>query len=145
MATPDEFLRQMGRLSETLARLDALPRKVAEYAAPEITKAIKMQFRTGTDPYGRRWKRLADGRPSHLHETGRLERETRAAPLPGRRSGLRIIMGKMGKRGRNPVVHQLGNPPIMPARKILPERGMPAAWNVAIKRALRLAWREAQR
>ncbi len=139
MATPDEFLRQMGRLSETLARLDVLPRKVAELAAPEITKALQKEFAQGADPYGRKWRKLATGKPSRLTESGRLRRGTRAAPLPGRRAGVRILLG-----ARYAVYHQTGTSR-MPARKILPERGMPAAWNVAIKRALRRAWREAQR
>ncbi len=139
MASPDEFLRQMGRLSETLARLDVLPRKVAEIAVPEITKALQREFAQGADPYGRKWRKLATGKPSHLTESGRLRKGTRAAPLPGRRAGVRILLG-----AKYAVFHQTGTRR-MPARKILPERGMPAAWNVAIKRALRRAWREAQR
>ncbi len=139
MASPEEFLRQMGRLSETLARLDALPRRVAEYAAPEITKALQKEFASGSDPYGRKWRKLATGKPSHLTESGRLRKGTRAAPLPGRRAGVRILLG-----AKYAVYHQTGTQR-MPARKILPERGMPATWSAAINRALQRVWREAQR
>jgi hypothetical protein len=134
-----QALQWMGRLEHTLARLDVLPRKVSEIAAPEITKALQREFAQGADPYGRKWRKLATGKPSHLTESGRLRRGTRAAPLPGRRAGVRILLG-----AKYAVFHQTGTAH-MPARKILPERGMPASWNVAINRAMRKAFAEVVR
>ena len=136
----DECLKWMGNLERTLARLDMLPRRVATLAAPAITRALKRQFAQGTDPYGRKWKRLATGKPSHLTESGRLRRGTRASPLPGRRAGVRILLGHIPI----PIYHQTGTVN-MPARKILPERGMPRAWSEALKAAARKAMQEATR
>ena len=144
MADLDGCLKWMGKLSRTLAELDALPRKVAVSVAPTITRELQRQFKQGTDPYGRKWRRLANGKPSRLTETGKLKHGTRAGAMPGKRAGLRIIVGRMGDRGRNPIVHQTGTVN-MPARKILPERGMPAAWRQAIKREMAKAVRRAAR
>lgn len=132
-------LKWMGDLERVLGRLDALPRKVAEKAAPAITKSLQQEFARGTDPYGRKWRKLATGKPSHLTESGRLRRGTRAAPLPGRRAGVRILLG-----AKYAVFHQTGTRK-MPARRILPQRGMPAEWSAAINRAMRDAVREATR
>ncbi len=132
-------LKWMGDLERVLGRLDALPRKVAEKAAPAITKELQREFSRGADPYGRKWRKLATGKPSHLTESGRLRKGTRAAPLPGRRAGVRILLG-----ARYAVYHQTGTQR-MTARKILPERGMPREWSAAINRAMREAMREATR
>lgn len=133
-------LKWMGDLERVLGRLDALPRRVAEKAAPAITAELQREFARGTDPYGRKWRKLATGKPSHLTESGRLRRGTRAAPLPGKRAGVRILLG----HGRIGLYHQTGTRK-MPARKILPERGMPSTWSAAINRAMREAVREAAR
>lgn len=132
-------LKWMGDLERVLGRLDALPRKVAERAAPAITKELQREFARGTDPYGRKWKKLATGKPSYLTESGRLRRGTRAAPLPGKRAGVRILIGAPWG-----IYHQTGTRN-MPARRILPQRGLPGTWSAAINRAMREAVREAAR
>ncbi len=130
-------LKWMGDLERTLGRLDGLTRRVSVIAAPAITKELQREFSRGADPYGRKWRKLATGKPSHLTESGRLRRGTRAGPLPGRRAGVRILIG-----APYAIYHQTGTSN-MPARRILPQRGMPASWNVAIKRAMRQAFAEA--
>lgn len=137
-------LSELGRLEKTLAELDVLPRRVAVAAAPKISRLLQRQFAQGVDPYGRRWARLATGKRSRLTETGRLSSGTRAAPMVGGRAGLRIIVGLMGTRGRSPIVHQTGTRN-MPARKILPERGLPREWRDAIETASKAEFRKITR
>lgn len=134
-----DCLAKMGKLERTLAELDALPRRLSVAVSPTVTKELQKEFARGADPYGRKWRKLATGKPSHLTESGRLRKGTRAAPLPGRRAGVRILLG-----AKYAVFHQTGTR-IMPARKILPERGLPAAWRTAINReAARLARKAAR-
>lgn len=134
-------LAQMGRLAQTLARLDQVPRMVSVYAAPMIEREIQKEFAQGRDPHGRKWKRLATGKPSHLTETGKLRSNTRVRPMPGNRAGLRIMFGsRAGIAG----LHQTGTAN-MPARRILPDKGMPASWKTALERAHRRAMQEATR
>ena len=117
-----QALRSIGQLEQTLAELDVMPRKLAIDVAPKITRLLQRQFSRGTNPYGRRWAKLASGKPSHLTETGRLRDGTRAGPMPGGRAGVRVILG-----ARYGYFHQTGTRH-MPARRILPQMGMPADW-----------------
>lgn len=132
-------LHKLERLQQVLVRLDQLPRRVAEIAAPAITVELQKEFSRGQDPHGRKWKKLATGKASHLEESGRLRRNTRAAPLPGGRRGVRILFGS---RARIAALHQTGTSRMV-ARRILPDKGMPASWSMALQRAHRLAFREA--
>ncbi len=132
-------IHKLGRLEAVLAKLDRLPRRVAEIAAPAITVELQREFTRGVDPHGRKWRKLATGKASHLEESGRLRRGTRASPLPGKRAGVRILFGS---RAKIAGLHQVGTSR-MPARRILPDKGMPASWSVALQRAHRLAFREA--
>lgn len=124
-------LASLDRLARTLGELDALPRKLAVAVAPAITKELRAEFARGCDPYGRKWRKLATGKPSYLTKSKKLRKGTRAAPMPGNRTGVRVILG-----AKYAVFHQTGTGR-MPARKILPERGMPASWRVAIDREAR--------
>jgi phage gpG-like protein len=130
-------IAKLERLSRVLAQLDSLPRRTAEIAAPMITRELQKEFAQGRDAHGRKWRRLATGKPSHLTESGKLRRGTRATTMPGNSRGVRIMFGP---RARIAAFHQLGTR-TMPARRILPDRGMPASWKVAIERAHRLAFR----
>lgn len=132
-------LHKLERLQQVLVRLDQLPRRVAEIAAPAITVELQKEFSRGQDPHGRKWKKLATGKASHLEESGRLRRNTRAAPLPGGRRGVRILFGS---RARIAALHQTGTSRMV-ARRILPDKGMPASWATALQRAHRRAFREA--
>ena len=129
-----DILAGLERLQRVLVELDQLPRRVAVLAEPAITKALQKEFASGTDPHGRKWRKLSTGKPSHLPESGKLRKGTRAAPMPGGRKGLRIILG--AKYG---AFHQTGTRR-MPARRILPDKGMPASWRLAFERAHRQAF-----
>lgn len=124
-------LAAFGKLERVLGELNDLPRRLAIAAAPGITKELKKEFSSGADPYGRRWKKLKSGKPSHLTKSRKLRNGTRAAPMPGNRKGIRIILG-----AKYAIYHQTGTYK-MPARKILPERGMPAAWRMILQREAR--------
>jgi phage gpG-like protein len=126
-----DILAGLERLQRVLVEFDQLPRRVAMLAAPAITKALQKEFTSGNDPHGRKWKKLATGKPSHLTLSGKLRKGTRAALMPGGRKGLRIILG--AKYGS---FHQTGTR-TMPARRILPDKGMPASWRTALERAHR--------
>lgn len=130
-------IAKLERLSRVLAQLDQLPRRTAEIAAPAITRELQKEFARGADAHGRKWRRLATGKPSHLDKSGKLRRGTRAAPMPGNSRGVRILFGS---RARIAAFHQLGTKK-MPARRILPDMGMPTSWKVAIERAHRQAFR----
>jgi hypothetical protein len=121
-------LAAFGKLERTLAELDQLPRRLAIAVAPMITKELQKEFENGNDPYGRRWAKLSTGKPSFLTLSRKLRNKTKAAPMPGGRAGIRILLG-----ARYAIFHQTGTR-YMPARKILPERGMPSAWRTAIQR-----------
>lgn len=122
-------LSSMGKLERMLDDLSQLPRKVAVEAAPQINALIQKQFAGGFDPYGRKWKGLAAstkkrGRKNPpLTASGKLKKGTKTSPLSGGRAGLRIVVGRSYG-----IFHQTGTKH-MPARKILPERGMPKTWS----------------
>lgn len=129
-------IAKLERLSRVLAQLDQLPRRVAEIAAPAITAELQREFARGADAHGRKWKRLATGKPSHLTKSRKLRAGTRAAAMPGNSRGIRIMFGA---RARIAAFHQLGTKN-MPARRILPDQGMPASWRLALERAHRVAF-----
>lgn len=132
-------LEWLGSLKKTLGELDSLPRKLSTAAAPRLNAEFQKQFRDGKDPYGKPWARLKrTGQQSHLTESGRFKRGSRIAPMPGNRKGVRVILGKLGKRGRNPIFHMTGTK-TMVARKYLPTRGMPEAWRKIIREEMKRA------
>jgi hypothetical protein len=132
-------LKAFGKLERTLGELDQLPRRLAAAVVPLVTKELQREFARGADPYGRKWTRLSTGKPSHLTKSTRLRTGTRAALMPGNSKGVRILFGS---RARVASLHQSGTKH-MPARKILPERGMPASWRMAITREMARLTREA--
>lgn len=134
-------IAKLERLSRVLGQLDSLPRRVAEIAAPAITAQLQKEYARGADAHGRKWKRLATGKASHLTQSSRLQRGTRAAPMPGKSRGIRILFGS---RARIAAFHQLGTKN-MPARRILPDKGMPASWAMALQRAHRQAFQQIAR
>lgn len=142
----------IGRLGQLLDRLMDLPRKVAAEAKPEIDRLLRRQFAAGVDPYGRPWAPL---RPATI-ATGR-----RAPPLTGftreLRGGTGVILGGGNKAGLRVRLgapygyfHQVGYRNArtgrkVPARRILPQFGMPVAWNMALRRAATSIARRASR
>ncbi len=132
-------LAWMGKLERTIQELGRMPRKLSIAVAPQITTELRKQFDRGTDPYGRKWRKLSTGSPSYLTKTGRLKRGTKAMPMAGGRAGVRIVVG-----APYGIFHQTGTAN-MPARRILPQQGMPASWRVAITREMRRLLKEAAR
>lgn len=133
-------LASLGKLEQVIDELGTLPRKLAVEAAPKLTRLLQRQFAQGVNPYGRTWARLASGKRSHLTRTGKLRAGTRATPMLGGRMGVRLVVG-----ARYGAFHQTGTRN-MPARKILPDRGLPRAWrDVLDASALRIARRAASR
>lgn len=137
------------QLRGTLDKLADLPRKLAAASAEPITKLLQAQYRAGTDPYGRAWRKLrpstlARGRhPPPLTDTGRMREGTRARVLDGNRAGLHIVVGAP-YGAFHQVGFRVGRTKVGP-RKILPSRGIPSAWaGVFRQQAQRLA-REASR
>jgi phage gpG-like protein len=111
--------------------LGTLPRKLSVQAAPLISAELRSQFVTGVDPYGSPWAPLKPSTlrkhgPPPLTDTRRLRDNTKATPMTGGRIGIIAIVG--AKYG---AFHQVGfrvGRARVPARRILPNRGMPAAW-----------------
>lgn len=138
----DRALASLRGLMRTVEELAYVPRKVAAIAAPKLSRLLQAEFRSGTDPYGRPWRRLsratlARGRhPPPLTDTGRLRNGTGAKQG---RAGIVLTVGApYGK------FHQYGTRH-MPARRILPAFGMPASWRQALDDAAQQSIREAKR
>lgn len=127
-------LRQIGRLEELLRKLSEVPRHVAEDVAPEINRLVQAQFEDGKDPYGKPWAPLKKStlkkgrRPPPLTDTRQLRNNTRVYPY---RNSIRVVVGMPYG-----YFHQVGTRN-MAARRILPQAGMPKAWNEALKASFR--------
>lgn len=140
-------IAELGRLQSMLADLAAVPRKVAEQAAPRIDRLLQAQFRTGRDPYGNAWaalkaSTLKTGRrpPPLTGFTRQLRTGTKATAA---RSGIRIEVG-----ARYGFFHQAGfrvGKTRVPPRRILPQYGMPREWSAVLTRSAKEACRAAVR
>lgn len=134
----DLAIKKLGKMMAVVDELARVPRKVAVIAAPKITKLLHEQFDRGVDPYGRKWKKLATGRPAHLKgKTLDLSKGTKAIAMA--RGGIAIILGAWYG-----FFHQVSTRN-MPARPILPKAGMPAEWRKVLTDASRQAFRQAVR
>jgi hypothetical protein len=75
--------------------------KVAEEAAPELSKTAAQTFDAGADPYGFTWRPGVDGQKITLHKSGDLRRFVKYVAIGTR---LRIALGvryakyQIGKR-----------------------------------------------
>jgi len=130
-------IARIGRLQKAIEELATLPRAVATVVAPRLSKLVAKQFSSGTDPYGRPWrpisattKRLRKGRKGGrpLTDTGRLRAGTGVSVT---RSGARLVLG-----APYGYFHQVGTRN-MPARRIFPQFGLPAAWRTVLRDAAR--------
>lgn len=139
------FRAALRDIRKTIEELAYLPHKLAVVAAPDITRSLQLQFATGTDPYGRPWAPLKPSTlrkhgPPPLTDTGRLKSGTFAR---AGRGGILIEVG-----ASYGAFHQVGfrrGKTRVPARKILPSRGMPAAWRTILDRRARELSLEATR
>lgn len=134
------FAKALRDVRRVVDELGQLPRRIAVAAAPDITRELARQFTTGTDPYGKPWAPLKPSTlrqhgPPPLTYKGKLSGGTAAHPMTGGRLGLTIRIG-----ARYGAFHQIGfrvGRTRVPARKILPSRGMPAAWRAILNRHAR--------
>lgn len=122
----------LGLLRANLNRLARVPAAVATEGSKEIAKRIEKEFATGRDPYGAAWKPLAVStrrrgrRPPPLSDTREMRKGVRVKPMPHAGIGI-TFTNKPAVAG----LHQRGARR-MPARKILPAAGFPAAWRAAL-------------
>ena len=135
----------MGNLVKQLEELARVPRKTAVIAAPQIDREIRLQFSEGKDPYGRTWAKLrpatlAKHGPPPLTDTRALRSGTHAYAARSNYAGIRIRLGEPYG-----YFHQVGfrvGKTRVPARRVLPQFGMPAKWReiliASAKRAARV-------
>jgi phage gpG-like protein len=131
----------MKGLASAIRELSEVPRAAAAIAAPKISLLLNEQFERGADPYGRPWAPLARAtlakgrRPPPLTDKGKLRAGTFARLYPGRQAGIQLVAGaEYGK------FHQYGfrvRGRQVPARPIFPDLGIPFAWWILIKDAIR--------
>lgn len=122
-------------VSRSLRELAEVPSRIARRAAEELQEAIEVQTASETDAYGRAWTSLASstvkrkGNDQILRETGEMLDSLRVRPMSG--SGLSITFDPPYT-----AFHQVGTKN-MPARKVLPDAGLPESYELAIGRASR--------
>ena len=141
-------IEAIGRLQQTIRRLSDLPRATAEEAQEPLNRLLREEFRNGTDPYGRAWapvkpstiaRRLRSKSATPLTDTGAGRDGTGVDLREGGRAGLTIRTGA-------PYLyfHQVGfrvGRTQVPARPVLPDRGLPASWRRVLDAAARRAAR----
>lgn len=137
-------LQEIGRLTDAIRKLSDLPRAVALDAAPELNREIGREFSEARDPYGRPWapvkpstlarRRVSRGGPP-LTDTRQLRDGTTVEPRAGGRAGLLIRLG-----AAYGYFHQVGfraGKTSVPARRILPQFGLPAFWRRVLEDSAR--------
>jgi hypothetical protein len=127
-------LRQVRRSLEELARL---PHKLAVTAAPLISAELRDQFRAGVDPYGKPWAPL---KPSTLRKHGPPPLTDTRALADGTkayagRGGILVVLGRSYGAFAQTGFRVKGTR--VPPRRILPNRGLPAAWRAILDRTAR--------
>jgi hypothetical protein len=133
---------KLGRLATTIGELRRVPRLTAVKAQAPLLRAVQDEFVKGQDPYGRPWaplrpSTLAIHGPPPLSRSLTLAVDTDVSLLDGIKNGLAITLG-----AAYGYFHQVGfrhGKGHVPARKILPERGMPRRWREILERAAKEA------
>jgi hypothetical protein len=127
-------------LADHIGALEGIPSRIARPVADRFTELLGQEFDQETNPYGVPWAELADstirkkGHDQILFETGELSENTIAVPLSG--AGIELRSVDHGQ------FHQAGDPPRMPARKILPDRAeLPLSWQNAIREETEAAFK----
>jgi hypothetical protein len=127
-------MRQVRRSVEELARL---PHKLAVVAAPLISAELRDQFRAGVDPYGVPWAPL---KPSTLKRHGPPPLTATRALRDGTkayagRGGIMMVLGRSyGAFAQTGFRVGHARNVKVPARRILPNRGLPASWRRILDR-----------
>lgn len=139
-------IEAIGRLKETIRRLSDLSRATAEEAREPLNTFLQQQFRAGTDPYGKPWapvkpstlaRRKVSRSSTPLTDTATMREGTLVEVRSGGRAGLVIKAGAAYS-----YFHQVGFRVYrarVPARPVLPDRGIPAAWRRVLDDAARRA------
>lgn len=130
----------LGGLTKSLRKLAGLPSRVSGPFAAWATKDLRAQWSKRADAYGNAWAPYAPasikrGRGPMLVESGEMRSGTKATPMGG--AGVRLEVGHADVA----KFHQ-GGTKHMPARKILPDAGLPARW---LRELERLAVADARR
>lgn len=136
-----EALRRVRRVVDEMGRL---PGRLSQAAAPALTDELQRQFAEGRDPYGYPWAPLKPSTlrkhgPPPLTDTRRLRDGTKAVAM---RAGIKLIAG-----APYGAFHQLGfrvGRTRVPARRILPNLGMPRAWREILDRTAKRLAQEAR-
>lgn len=146
--TPAEVSKALAGLMRNIERLAYVPRRVAIVAAPKLTLLLRRGFAKGQDPYGKPWKplrpaTLAKGRhPPPLTDKGPLAEGTEAKPNPGNRAGVRLLVRKPYGLPHQTGFRNAQTKRMVPARKILPDRGIPKAWSKVLREAASEAFKD---
>ena len=124
----------MRSLKEFSASLRRLPKvvaiRVAEEAAPEISKLAKGSFDASEDPYGVPWSPGAQGQRITLRKTGALERKVIYAAIGTK---IRVALGVVYAK------YQIGKRPVFPRQTA----GLPLDYVQTLQRtAVRVVRRE---
>lgn len=120
-------------LQRIASRIRKLPRgltKMAKAIGEEGVELVKRGFESTADPYGRGWAPLKCRKGKILQATGQLRR------FRYRVQGTTAIIGGGADYGQ---YHQTGTKR-MPARKMIPDQGMPKAWSSRLVEAAREAF-----
>lgn len=143
-----EAAAALAGLMRVVEKLAYVPRKVAIVAAPKLSLLLRRGFERGQDPYGKPWKPLrpatvAKGRvPPPLTETGALAKTTEAKPNTGNRAGVRLLVRKPYGLPHQTGFRNAQTGKKVPARKILPDRGIPREWSKVLKAAAAEAFQD---
>lgn len=140
------FVRAMSDVKRAVEELARLPRKLSVAAAVPLSGLLRNQFVTGVDPYGAPWAPLKPSTlrqhgPPPLTVTGALRAGTKVEPMGGSRAGIKITVG-----APYGAFHQVGfrvGRTRVPARRILPNRGIPRAWREVLDRNARFLAQQA--
>jgi hypothetical protein len=111
-------------LARALRALADVPSRMSREGAAAITSRMQSQFSQGADPYGATWKALATGEAAHLIRSGAMSAATKATPMAG--GGLTLDAPSPAN------FHQAGTSR-MPARPVLPAKGLPATWRADLQ------------
>ena len=112
-------------LAKALRELAKVPAKIAKEVSGEITDKLQAQFASGSDPYGATWAALKSGGPSHLIKSNTMAPGVKASPMAG--AGIKLEAPSPAN------FHQSGTRTPMPARPILPAKGLPADWRAILQ------------
>jgi|GEM_PF-3095075 hypothetical protein len=136
---------KLGRLAQTIGELRRVPRLTAMKAQTPILREVQRAFVEGHDPYGRPWvplrtATLAIHGPPPLSRTLALAVGTDVSLMDGLKNGLLITLG-----AAYGYFHQVGfrhGKTRVPARRMLPQFGMPKRWREIVDQASKAAMAE---